>query len=374
MNHRERVQTALNHKQPDRVPIDIWGSASRICNLLYYKIAADQGWEDFGPRVSASRSGDYVDYRVEQLIQSDFKHTHVGKPKYFASYKDGVGNEYNEWGVGFKSVNGKSLISVCPLAGKDIDAIDRHSWPDPKDPGRCVGAKEQVQHWAGQGEYFIGTTSVVSGLALDICPYLRGFEEFMMDLYINPKFAHALIEKVTDVLIELYVNYLEPIGQWVDWVEFSSDHGMQDRSLMRLKTYQDFFKPHYRRLFDAVRKVAPRAKIWMHSCGSIREYIPDFIDMGVDVLNSLQPNAKNMDSFELKKEFGKDIVFHGGLNIQGGVNGTVQEAIDETKRCLDAFMPDGGYIFAPSNHYMEDISLENFYAIYKTVSEYGKYG
>lgn len=373
MKSRERVIASLEHRSPDRVPVDIWGSASRICNDLYFAIARDQGWADYGPRVSASRSGDYVDARVEELVQSDFRHTHIGKPKYFAPWRDAEGNEFNEWGVGFKSIDGKPTITVCPLAGKEVADIAAHTWPRVDDPGRRTGAEIQVRHWAESGEYFIGTTSVCSGLALDICPYLRGFEDFMMDLYVHPKFAHALIEKVTDVIIGLCVNYLQPIGPWIDWVEFSSDHGMQDGPWMRVDTYREFFKPHYIRLFEAVRQAAPRAKIWMHSCGAVRDYIPDFIEMGVDVLNSLQPKAAGMDSVGLKRDFGKDIVFHGGLDIQGGANGTVEDAITETRRCLDAFMPDGGYVFAPSNHYMEDIPLQNFYAIYETVQEYGRY-
>lgn len=373
MNHRQRVQAALEHRQPDRVPIDIWGSASRVCNKLYLEIVEDQGWADLGPFVSASRSGDYVDYRLADLVQCDIRHTNVGKPKYFKPWRDEQGNEYNEWGVGFTKVAGEPMISVNPLKDKPVSAIDDHRWPEPRDPGRIAGVRQQVQHWAEKTDYYIGTTSVVSGLMLDICPYLRGFEDFMMDLYVNKDFAHALIGKVTDLLIDYYTYFLEPIAEWVDWVEFSSDHGMQDRPLIRLETYREFFKPHYKRLFDAVKQVAPQTKIWLHSCGSVRDYIPEFIDMGVDVLNSLQPKAVGMDSAELKRDFGNDIVFHGGLDIQGGINGTVQEAIDETRRCLDAFMESGGYVFSPSNHFMEDVSLENFYAVYETARTYGKY-
>ena len=95
--------------------------------------------------------------------------------------------------------------------------------------------------------------------------------------------------------------------------------------------------------------------------------------MGVDILNSLQPKATGMDSFELKKEFGSEIVFHGGLDLQGGITGTKKEAIIEAKTRIDAFALNGGFIFAPSNHFMEDVSLENFYAVYETARKSGKY-
>ena len=374
MNRRERVNAALNYEEPDRVPVDLWGSASRICNELYFQIVKDQGWADLGKFARASRSGDYVDDRISDLAGSDIRHTHAGKPTGFISRTDSDGLVYNEWGVGFKSVGGEPVIACHPLLDATIEEIEAHNWPDPGDPGRRVGIYDQVKHWHDNTDYFIATTSVVSGLMLDIGPYLRGFENFFMDLYINQDFAHALITKMTDLLIEYYVAFLEPIGDMVGWVEFSSDHGMQDRPLVSPEMYRTFFKPQYKRLFDQVKRVAPNAKIWMHSCGAVRDFIPDFIDMGVDILNSLQPQAEGMDSIELKKEFGKDIVFHGGLDIQaGGITGTVQEAVDEAKRRIDAFAPGGGYIFAPSNHFMQDVPLKNFYAIYQTAETYGIY-
>jgi len=122
-----------------------------------------------------------------------------------------------------------------------------------------------------------------------------------------------------------------------------------------------------------VRKAAPGAKIWLHTCGSVRELIPDLIETGVEVLNSLQPKAAGMDSAELKREFGRELVFHGGLDLQGGITGSVQEAVEEARRRIDAFAAGGGYIFAPSNHFMQDVPLANFYAVYRTAREYGNY-
>lgn len=371
MTPRQRVVAALSHQEPDRVPIDLWGSASRICNQLYFEIARDQGWCDLGPFVSASRSGDYVDTRVSDLIGADIRHIQFAKPKYFAPWRDGD-IEFNEWGVGFRKVNGEPMIAKVPFEEADIDLIGKHRWPSPNDPGRLAGVMDQARFWDERSDYFVATSSLVSGLMIDIGPYLRGFEEFFVDLYVNKEFAHALIEKITDVLIEMHVNALRPIGPRLGWIEFSSDHGMQDRPLVSPEMYREFFKEPYRRLFKAIRATCPNAKIWMHCCGAVRDLIPDFIDIGVDVLNSLQPLAVGMDAVALKRDFGKDIVFHGGLNIQsGGIGESRQHAVDEAKRCLDAFAPGGGYIFAPSNHFMQDIPLECFYAVYETARNYG---
>jgi uroporphyrinogen decarboxylase len=373
MTHRERVLTALNHKEPDRVPIDLWGSASRLCNDLYFKIVEKEGWKELGPCVRASRSGDYVDYRVSDLIDADFRHTNIGHPKRFKSHEDEQGNRISEWGWGTKDVAGHPTVTYCPLMEAEASDIEKHRWPDIEDPARTAGLKEQVEEWAREGEYCITATTAVSGLMIDICPYLRGFEKFFMDLYLDTGFAHRLIGKVTDVITELYVYYLKPIGEHLDWVEFSSDHGMQDRPLVSPAKYREFFKGAYARLFREVRRAAPRAKIFMHSCGSVRALIPDFIEMGVDILNALQPRAAGMDSLELKREFGSELVFHGGLDIQGGITGSVTEAVAEARRRIDAFAKGGGYIFGPSNHYMQDIPMDNFFAIHETARSYGRY-
>jgi uroporphyrinogen decarboxylase len=122
-----------------------------------------------------------------------------------------------------------------------------------------------------------------------------------------------------------------------------------------------------------VKRVAPKARIFFHSCGSVREFIPDFIEMGVDILNSLQPRAAGMDSAGLKRDFGKELVFHSGIDIQGALIGSVQETVDEVKRRIDAFAPGGGYICAPSNHFIGDVPIANIVAMYETAYEYGRY-
>lgn len=373
MTHRERVLAALAHKESDRIPIDLWGSASRICNKLYLEIAEDQNWQELGPCIKASRSGDYVDDRVSELVGCDFRHINIGKPTDFKPFTNEHGAKIGEWGWGSTQVAGTSHISFNPLADAEESDIEKHKWPVADDPGRIAGIKEQVEALHKENEYFISAASGISGMMLDLGPYLRGFEQFLMDLYINESFSHKLIGKMADVIIEIYSCYLKDVGPMIDCVEFSSDHGMQDRPLIAPDLYRKFFKGPYARVFSEVKKLAPNAKIFMHSCGSVRDLIPDFIDMGIDILNSLQPKATGMDSFELKKEFGTEIVFHGGLCLQGGITGTKEDAIDEAKRRIDAFAPGGGFIFAPSNHFMEDVSLENFYAVYNTARKYGRY-
>jgi uroporphyrinogen decarboxylase len=344
-----------------------------MCNDLYFEIAEQQGWMEYGQKVQVSRVGDYLDYRIADLIDCDFRHPVIGKPHSFTSSVNDEGYLMSEWGHGSKIIHGETVVAYHPLAEAEVRDIEKHPWPKIEDPGRIEGLEEQVRAWHENTDFFIAPTAAVSGLMIDIGPFLRGFEQFFMDFYIDKKFAHTLIGKLTEVIIELYTYYLTPIGTFVDWVEFTSDHGMQDRPIVSPEKYREFLKEPYARLFRAVKRVAPNAKIWMHSCGSVRELIPDFIEMGVDILNSLQPKAAGMDSLELKREFGSELVFHGGLDIQGGINGSREEAVVEAQRRIDAFGHGGGYIFAPSNHFISDVSAENFFSLYDIAHEYGVY-
>ena len=235
------------------------------------------------------------------------------------------------------------------------------------------GLAEEARDWFENTDYIITATAPCSGLALDYCYYLRGQEQFLIDLYTNQKFAEKLLDKVSDIIASFYSYYIKPISKYIEWVEYESDYGTQDRPFIPAEKYRRFIAKPNRKVFEAVKEIAPGTKVFMHCCGAIKELIPEFIDNGVDILNSLQPRAKGMDSFELKKEFGSDLIFHGGLDIQGPMTGTVEEAVLEARTRIKAFAPGGGYIFASTNHFQPDTPVENFFAAYKVANELGVY-
>jgi len=170
-----------------------------------------------------------------------------------------------------------------------------------------------------------------------------------------------------------FIYFIKPNGKYITWIEYESDLGMQGSTLMSSDMVNKFFKKPMERIFSEVKKVAPYTKVFLHSCGVIRKLIPDLIDMGVEILSSIQPLAKGMNPFELKKEYGKDLVFHGGGDIQKALSGTVEDAKNKTMQKLKAFAPGGGYIFGLSNYFQVDVPVEDFIAFYKTALEFGKY-
>ncbi len=185
-----------------------------------------------------------------------------------------------------------------------------------------------------------------------------------MDMCSEQKFAHALIEQIADVMETLYVNMVTPLAPQLTWIEFASDYGTQNAPFISPRMYRDFLKGPESRIFAAVKKAAPEAKIFMHSCGSVKRLIPDLIEAGVEILSALQPLAFEMDSAALKREFGGELVFHGGIDMQQALVGRREQTMEETRCRIADYAPGGGYIIGPSNHFTSDVPVENFFALY----------
>ena len=374
MTPRERVRMALNHQEPDQVPVDLWGSASRIHTEEYIKIAKSRGL-DIKPedRLRPGKTTEYVDFRISDMVGSDFRHLNAGMPDNYQNYEDEDGNVIDEWGIGRKLYKGFNAITLNPLADMDIDTLKKHKWPDPTDPGRTRGLGELARYWNDNTDYAITATSVVSGVVFENCQYLCGTENFLMALYDDEEYVDTLVDKLTEINIEMHLNYLKDIGDYCEWIEFTEDFASQNGLLISPQLFRRYFKKGHTEMFKAIKKAHPNIKIWFHSCGAVRQLIPDLIDCGVDILNGLQPLAKDMDSYELKKEFGDQLVFHGGVDIQQALPGSLEDVENEVKKRIDAFAPGGGYIFSPSNHVVGDVPVENFFKLYECAHKYGKY-
>jgi len=374
MNSRERVKMVLEHKEPDRVPLDLWGCASRVHTDLYLEIMKHLDME-VRPQdhIRKGSTTEYVDYRLSDIVGSDFRHIHIGKADYFTKYTDDDGNIIDEWGVGRKMIGIHPSLTYHPLADATVEDLDNYKWPTAKDPGRIRGIKEQAKDWYENTDYAISSTTAISGLFLEICQYLRGVEQFLMDLYINPEFAHKLIEKVTDIIIEMNVYFLEPVAEYVEWIEFTSDYGTQSSLFISPDIFRKFFKESHRKLAKAIKEVNPNVKVFLHSCGSVKDIIPDLIDAGVDILNPIQPLATGMDSGELKEKFGDKVVFHGAVDVQVAMNGSLEDVEADVKLRMDSLKDGGGYICSHANHLQHDCPVENFFAMYEFAKKYGVY-
>lgn len=373
MHHRERVEAALAFREPDRVPLDLWGTDSRLIDDFYEKVLAHLGWAEHGERERPGKTAQYVDYRLSDLFDCDFRHLVARGPRGFKARVDAEGIRYDEWGIGYRNVGEHAFIARHPFPEPDLAALRAHAWPDMRDPSRSEGLEEKARAWFETTDYAITPTTPVSGLIMDLYQYLRGADAFFTDLYLEETFAHALIEKIAELVSELYENFVTPIAPYITWIEFASDYGTQHGPFLSPELYRKFLKAPESRVFARMKVIAPRARIFMHSCGSVRRLIPDLIEAGVEVLSCLQPLAAEMDAVALKREFGRDLVFHGGVDLQQALVGTRAQTVADTRRCVEAFAPGGGYIAGPSNHFTSDVPVENFFAMYETFAACGRY-
>lgn len=374
MTSRERVRMTLNHQEPDRVPVDLWGSASRIHTEQYKKIAESCGLvprqEDL---LRPGTTTEYVDFRLSDIVESDFRHINIRPPENFQKYQDADGNMIDEWGIGRKLFNGFNAITKNPLEDMEMDTLLKHRWPDVNDPGRTRGLGAIAKDWYENTDYAITATSAISGVVFENCQYLCGTENFMIAMYEDEEYVDTLVDKLTEINIEMHLNYLKDVGDYCEWIEFTEDFATQNGLFISPELFRRYFRKGHIELFQAIKRQHPGIKIWFHSCGAVHDLIPDLLDCGVDILNPMQPFAKGMESDVLKREFGNQVCFHGGIDIQYALPGTIERLEEEVKSRIEKFAPGGGYILSPTNHVQGDVPVENFFKLYEYAHKYGNY-
>lgn len=201
-----------------------------------------------------------------------------------------------------------------------------------------------------------------------------GFEDFYYNLAAEPEMIHYWADKMTDAYCVMLDKMLDRIGKYIDIALFGGDDlGTQESTQMSVAMYREMIKPYHTKIYQFVHKKAPNVKVGLHSCGAIKDLIPDLIEAGVDVLNPIQISAKGMDPRELKERFGKDLVFWGGgADMQGFVNSakTPEEVYNHVWELLDIFAPGGSYIFAQVHNILDNISPEKIIAIFQAALDY----
>jgi uroporphyrinogen decarboxylase len=203
---------------------------------------------------------------------------------------------------------------------------------------------------------------------------LRGFEQFLMDMSLDTRFAMALLDKITETVIGLWDVYLGAVGPYVQVVCQGDDMGMQTNLMFSPKMYRQLVKPCHQRIYDFVH-ANTEAKVFMHSCGAIYDIIPDLIEVGVDALNPLQRDASKMDISNLKNEFGSELCFWGGgIDVQHILRSSDPDAIEsEIQRSIEVLAPGGGYVFALTHNIQPDIEPWRVDLAYRTALDRRRY-
>jgi uroporphyrinogen decarboxylase len=380
---RERVLTALNHEEPDRVPIDLGSTpVSGICRNSYADLLARM---DLGGReieiIDVLQQLAGVDEDVLEALGVDFRGIGSHPP---ASYKLEIIDEgeyqalQDEWGAKLRrpKLAGHYFDRVeYPLRESTLAALERFPWPDPDDPSRYAGLRQQAQALRRETPYaLVGRCDI--GVDILARPHwIRGYAESMLDLAANPDFAEAFLDRLADIAVRAWGHFLAEVGEYLDVVAFFDDIGMQDRPLISPAMYRRLVKPRHARIIAAI-KACTKAKVFFHTDGAVLDLIPDLIEIGVDILNPVQVSAKGMDdTVALKRRFGRELTFWGGACDSQRILpfGSLDEVRAETRRRIADLAPGGGYVFAPIHNLQDDVSGEKALVLYRIALENGCY-
>jgi len=318
--------------------------------------------------------------QVLKQLNVDVRSIRPGSPDSFNLDIQNVGDytEYtDEWGVRWRKpiVGGYYYDMVFhPLEyAQNLAEIKDYTWINPNDESRYSSLVETAANYAKDG---FGTLhwSIGPGVS-ETHAWLRGYEKYYTDFYLNPDIAEAIMSKVVDIKIDYWENALSRSGKYIDVVVEADDLSGQNGPLISPKTYQQFIKPQHTRLFSAIKKIAPHVKILFHSCGAVHDFLGDFIESGIDILNPVQKSATGMDLGRLKGEFGNDVVFWGGgVDTQRVFDGDDIEAVRaDVRQNIAALKPDGGFVFTPVHNTQANVPPHNYMAMWETLQEEGLY-
>ena len=356
MNSKERVLAAANLAVPDRVPMDLHANP-----WVYERLHRDLGTTSHRELLRRLRS-DIVDLRgvVDPV--------YCGPVPLSRELGDGV--RQNLWGWRQKIIQTATGPEDCYveflLAGAvSVDDLERHPWPSP-DWFDFSDFGERLKPW----EDF---AVMASGASVFQHPtFLRGFEHLLADMALQPEMAHWLVDRFTNFYLEFFDRMLTVARGRVDILRTADDLGMQHGLLFSPEMFRTFIKPRLKRLIDMTHSHG--VKFLFHSCGAIRPFIEDLIEIGVDILDPLQAAAEGMDPQVLKDEYGDRICLHGGICTQHLLpNGTTEEVRAEVRRRVEILGANGGYILAPCHVLQTDVPTENVLAVSDAAFEHGRY-
>lgn len=376
MTSRQRVLTALTHEEPDIVPTALGGGPYGIVDDLYFRLIDVL---DLGAPAPPFRTGHNITYMDDRLLDklgTDLRYCWPGLlPNSPIIPGPDENTFYDSYGQTWKRAlpyyyTADGLLNEANSI-EDIERLVR--WPDLSDPRWMVGVAERASMLHGETDYFVVMRMVASHGPFQTACDLRGTENFLKDMVRNREFAHALLDKITFVIEGLLKLAMQAGGQYFNMIELpGDDYAANTSTLMSPGMFRKFIKPCIERLVIAIKEQNPDMKVMLHSDGAITNFLPDLIELGIDVIHPLEPLPAT-DIISVKEKFGNQVTFLGGIDISYAMPGSRDDVVAEVKRRIAQLAPGGGYILAPSNHLQADVSPENVVTLFETAKKVGKY-
>ena len=382
MNPRERVMLALDHKESDRIPIDLGATiVSSIAKTAYVPLK-----KHLGIPLEEIKMLDYVqqlpyldedllqrfgvDFRLVQLPAATAPGLSIFEEGDYYAFIDRWGSKLHmpkEGGYYFDWVD-------FPIKRMELEALEQYNWPRPDPREYILQLREQAEYLYNNTDYALVGSAVIGGGIFEQPARTVGMQNFLMSMVAEPKFADRLMEQITEIYIESCNNYLEEVGEYIQVFTYWDDVNTQTGWMINPDTYRRMIKPKQRRLVEAIKKNTD-AKLFFHGCGATFDLIPDLIDLGFDIINPVQVSATGMDTKRLKQTYGKDISFWGGgVDTQHTLPfGTPDEVRAQVRERLQVFGRGGGFVFNPIHNVQAKVPIGNLLAMYETIRDYGHY-
>jgi uroporphyrinogen decarboxylase len=339
MTPKARVYAALRRQPTDRAPMWMW----------YHPMWYDRFRDAFGWKAE----------EADVRLSNDIKQVHVSiNREMFRPLRSG--ERYTDaWGVTWAREGWYNQVVRNPLANEPVEALADYAFPDPDEPGRYDALARLCDIYGD--EFFIGAD--VSGSIFEPCYHIRGMDRLLVDMLEEPEIVAGFLDRAAAFTTAVCLGALRlPI----DWIWLGDDVGGQEAMMLSPALWRELLKPRLAGIIAAVKAAQPGIIVAYHSCGAIRPIIPELIEIGVDVLNPLQPLCPGMDPLELTRDFGDRLAFMGGLDTQEFLIHAHADAVRQHARDLIAGMGDG-YIFAASHTIQPDTPLANVLALSEAI-------
>ena len=401
MTSRERILAALNHREPDRVPIDFSGHrSSGIAAIAYPKLRKFLGLPPKPVRVYdivqqlaivdedvLDRFGiDTVELGRGFALDDDSWSPWIlpdGTPCFVPSWT-GLERDDGRWII--RSKTGKVLAHMPEgvlyfeqtyypfLDSNDLQAVssalEESMWtavaspPGPIDSQALSEGAKRLREKTDRA--IIG---LFGGNLFEIGQFLYRNDKFMMLLAAEPKHAHDFLDRLVEIHLANLEKFLEAVGEYIDIILFGDDLGMQTGPLVSPQMYREFFKPRHKLLWNRAKQLAD-VKVMLHCCGGVRELMPDLIEVGVNAINPVQISCSGMDAAKLKADFGKDITFWGGGCDTRDIlpTGTPQQVAENVKEQVRILSPGGGFVFQQVHNILANVPPANIVAMFDAVN------
>jgi uroporphyrinogen decarboxylase len=359
MDSRERVLRTLRFELPDRPPLDGWFLKSVMDTLKIHfgeseeenilgMLGIDFRSTCMTPSRKANKNYSYFDKLGMSIRIADYFVKKISS----CEFED-------EWGVRI-TVTGEGDLdwrySYHPLGDGEKLSFAKLRIPNLDEPGRFDSVKNDVERWKRSYIVYAGASTLFRKGWL-----LTGFNRFLEALYTDRAFIEELLERLMDYSINEIKQYIKA---GVDVIQFGGDLGSEQSMLLSPKMWREIFKPRMKTIINATKKDG--VYFFLHTDGNIQEIIPDLVEIGIDILNPIQPECMNPD--EIKNRFGEKLTLHGTFSLQklfpfGNTEDIEREVLNRVKRCGY----NGGLVLAPANAFTTDIPVENILFFYELV-------